>query len=73
MYRYEMYEENMESEELGVYVTYGIKAFGASGEMLCAVSDVSTDRALVQTLCESCTAEQLYPIHLRDVIEDSIV
>lgn len=36
------------------------------------ISDVSLDRALVEALARRCTAAQLDPCHLLDVVEDAI-
>lgn len=36
------------------------------------ISDVSLDRAFVEALARRCTAAQLDPCHLLDVVEDAI-
>ena len=72
MYRYVPFKEKLHSDELGTYISFGIKAFDSSDCLIASVSDVSTDKVFVQDLCEKCTLHQLHPIHLLDVIEDNI-
>lgn len=67
-YRYIPVEEMLKNEETD-YVSYGISVRAADDEVD-FISDVSTDFEEVTHLAEQCTAQQLAPEHLRDVIED---
>ena len=70
-YFYEAVRESLTSDELGVYVSYGISV-SLNGQTVAFVSDVSPDGADVERLVERCNREQLDPIHLNDVIEDHL-
>ena len=72
MFRYLPFKENMHSDELGDYITFGIKAFNPSGCETICISDVSVNEAFVTDLCRKCMDAQLNPIHLLEVIEDYI-
>lgn len=72
MFQYVPFEESLQSDELGSYISFGIKAVDSSNRITTSVSDVSTDEAFVADLCNRCTLQQLNPIHLLDVIEDNI-
>lgn len=72
MFQYVPFEESLQSDELGSYISFGIKAVDSSNRITTSVSDVSTDEAFVEDLCNRCTLQQLNPIHLLDVIEDNI-
>lgn len=55
--------------------TYGILAardLRGCQQVVQFISDVSLDRALVEALARRCTAAQLDPCHLLDVVEDAI-
>ena len=57
------------------YITYGILAardLRGCQQVVQFISDVSLDRALVEALARRCTAAQLDPCHLLDVVEDAI-
>lgn len=68
-YLYEAVRHTAISEEIGDYVTYGIRV-SEEGRELGFIPDVSTDGEAVERLAANCTAEVLDPIHLDDVIED---
>ena len=73
MFEYEVCEENLYHEDIGEYVSYGIKAFSISMNCrteIAFVSDVSVDKTAVRNLCKKCTLGNLHPIHLMDVVED---
>ena len=71
-YRYEAVCQTVESDELGVYTSYGIRV--RDGEAECGfVGDVSTDAQEVIRLAERCTALELDPDQLYEVIEDFLV
>ena len=42
-------------------------------QVVCKVSDVSTDPVFVENLAARCTAGQLEPVHLMDIIEDALI
>ena len=68
-YVYEAIQQTLTTDELGTYVTYGIRA-SSEETQLAFVSDVSTDESAVRHLAERCTEQQLDPVHLENVIED---
>lgn len=75
MIRYQTYGEKMNSSDLGEYFSFGIAAVCVTEdkqEELFRIPDVSVDESLVKRICDLCTAEQLEPIHIYDVIEDNI-
>lgn len=69
MVGYFPFREELYSEELGRYESYGIRVV-RHGRVVLRLSDVSTEAARVISLCRRCTKGQLDPIHLRDVLED---
>lgn len=68
-YRYTAVCEKLYSDELGEYESYGIE-IRKNGELVCRVSDISTDKDELERLAELCEREELSPIHIYDVIED---
>ncbi len=72
MFRYIPFRESLYSDEIGSYISFGIKVFDSSGKEIASVSDVSADEAFVTALCKKCTLYRLQPIHLLDVIEDNL-
>ena len=56
VYTYRVVCQKLSAPELGPYI----------------ISDVSWDRAFVVALARRCTAAQLDPCHLLDVVEDAI-
>ena len=68
MYRYEPVEESIDLPECGRFVSYGIRVL-AEGQTVGFRSDVFTERAVVEEICRLCTAEQVEPVHLEDVID----
>ena len=76
MYRYISVSEELSSPYLGRYRSFGIAAQReAAGhwQEVCKVSDVSTDPVFVENLAARCTAGQLEPVHLMDIIEDALI
>lgn len=76
MYRYISVSEELSSPYLGRYRSFGIAAQReAAGhwQVVCKVSDVSTDPVFVENLAARCTAGQLEPVHLMDIIEDALI
>ena len=75
MLEYRIVQEELVSPYMGTYQTYGIAAFERTGETLVQrafVSDVSTDEQFAATLAERCTAAQLDPRQLEDVVRDEL-
>ena len=68
-YRYVPVQETLTTDELGTYVTYGISV-RAVEEEIAFVSDVSTDYEEIERLADMCTAKELDPIHLEEVVQD---
>ncbi len=71
MFRYTTVEEEFNDADLGHYVSYGICVTEDDNSIL-TVSDMSTNRDLVDKLVGLCNEHQLDPIHLLDVIEDAL-
>ena len=72
VYTYRVVCQKLSAPELGPYTTYGILAARDLRGCQQVISDVSLDRALVEALARRCTAAQLDPCHLLDVVEDAI-
>lgn len=70
MFRYVPFESKEIPDTTGVHTSYGIRVLDAQSHEVASVSDVSTNRSWIDTLCGLCTNQQLSPIHLTDVIED---
>jgi hypothetical protein len=65
--------ETLYSAELGRYRSFGLAAFRVADwriERVASVSDISPAERMVSALACRYTRLQLYPIHLRDMIED---
>ena len=69
IYRYEVHEESLFSQEMGNYKSFGIAAY-CNGEMVTYISDVSLRRDDVEHLAELCTTFALSPVHMNDIVED---
>ena len=75
MFRYVPFEESLFSPSIGGYHSFGIAIlqFVKHGwKQIDSISDVSTDYNFVAKLAQRCTRGQLHPVHLIDVIQDSI-
>ncbi len=72
MLRYIPVPNNYESDALGEYISFDIHIINEDNDILLSISDVSTNENLVSDLCNLCNAGQLDPIHIYDVIEDTI-
>ena len=69
VYTYRVVCQKLSAPELGPYITYGILAardLCGCQQVVQFISDVSLD------LARRCTAAQLDPCHLLDVVEDAI-
>ena len=65
--------EQLQSEELGAYVSYGILALKREGDgcrQAAYLSDISTDREAVAALARACTRGELSYEQLSEVVED---
>ncbi|MBQ8345150.1 MAG: hypothetical protein IJY42_02670 [Clostridia bacterium] len=69
-FRYVAEVEALETEELGAYISHGIRVIRVEETPVSFVSDVSTDGEEVRRLAELCTLRELDPEHLPDVIEN---
>lgn len=72
MFRYVVVQEELSAPDLGRYRSYGICAVNKRGEQVAFVSDVSPDPKIAAEIAARCTAGELDPKHLRDVILNSI-
>lgn len=68
MFRYVVVQEDLFSPEIGHYHSFGICAINERGERAAFVSDVSTNRNVAAEIASRCTAGQLDPKHLSDVV-----
>ena len=74
-FRFVSFEQNLVTDELGPYRTFGIRALRSSrGGWVEAgsVSDVACGGDFVTDLADCCTRLQLDACHLRDVVLDAI-
>ena len=73
MIRYQIIRQELETPELGRYVSYGIEAVALpGGQQLAFVCDVSTDASFAADLADRCTAGALDPAQLLDVVLDAL-
>lgn len=73
MIRYQIVRQELETPELGRYVSYGIEAVALpGGQRLAFVSDISTDPSFAADLADRCTAGALDPAQLLDVVLDAL-
>lgn len=76
MYRFQAVQMCRPCPESELQVSYGILAERSTNQGWTAVTiagDISNDKAFVRALAERCTHEQLDPVHLADVIRDSVL
>ncbi len=71
MYLYRIFSEDLYSDEFGNYIGYGIEALDGM-RIVASVSDISTDKEMVEKLCRDCTELGLCPRQLENVVEDKI-
>lgn len=76
MYFYQVIKEEFYHEDIGDYVTFGLKVvfatYGVYSEIL-KISDISTDKNSVVKLADLCNRNQVSPLHILDVIQDRLV
>lgn len=74
----EMTENNMFVEDTGNITVYGINMYnrdssiaGLDGEH-CCIEGISDDIEKVRRLCEMIMEYDVYPVHLKDIVEDML-
>lgn len=75
MFRYLPFENDMDSPYIGLYHAFGLRVLLSQNgleEEVMLLPDISTDFSFVLHLAAVLTRKQLDPIHLLDVIEDSL-
>lgn len=75
MFLYQIEPQEMTDPVLGRYHTYGIGVYAVEAhhkEWLFTISDVFLDRIAARQFVRLCNRENLDPIHLNDVIRDTI-
>lgn len=75
MYAYLPVRENLSSDEYGDYTAFGIsvlKKTGGEYKEIEFISDVSLNLLKVLEIVYLCTKNRLEPIHIHDVIEDTL-
>lgn len=75
LYQYSLVRDTLLSPESGCHQTYGIdvdKLTAEGCEFYRRVSDISTDRRLVQKLVFECNLNRLLPEQLDEVIDDAV-
>lgn len=75
MFRFRTVQTRLFSPEIGSYITYGMIAeqtCGTDWNEVRVIRDISCDKFFVDQLAEKCTWGQLDPIHMMDVVYDSI-
>ena len=70
MNQYLPFREELHSDDIGAYVSYGVRVIDSQGNITESISDVSVDEKFVTDLCNLWTQYQLSPIHIRDVLDD---
>ncbi len=66
---YQVTEEKV-STETAERITYGITGYADGGRPIVSIRDVTTDKAGLLALAETCNRLCLSPLHLYDVVED---
>ena len=66
---YKAFETKIDSEEKGILVTYGIRAFDGK-ECIASFEDVCPNQKQIEELALRCTFLELDPVQLGDVVED---
>lgn len=71
MITYRVIEENLHNSEFGSYVAYGISVCDED-IILNYISDIFVEKERAEKLAKLCNKNGLDPIHLREVVEDTI-
>ena len=77
MYYYKVFEEKLFNRDLGEYISFGIVVEEIlkdkkEKKVVCSISDVSVTRTVAEKIAALCNNVQLSPIHLNDVVYDTI-
>lgn len=67
-YHYMLVEQKIKNDELGSYITFGIKL--SNSDLI--IDDVSCDRLKAEEIVRHLNEHQVSPVHCYDVIIDSI-
>lgn len=70
MFQYRLFNETLNSSEIGEYKATGIMVLDENENELIKMSDVSTNEDDVKKVVDLCNQEQVEPIHLYDILED---
>lgn len=74
----EITENNMFIEETGNITVYGINMYNRDSNIAkldgehCRIDDISYDIEKVRLLCELIVKCDVFPVHLRDIVEDML-
>ena len=72
---YQTFPQRINDPTVGCYDTFGIAVYrvnATESRLLCSVSDVFLDRETAEHFAARCTALQLDPAQLSDVLQDTI-
>ncbi|MDD6188113.1 MAG: DUF6514 family protein [Clostridiales bacterium] len=75
MIEYYAVKESLYREEIGAYTAYGIGVFEYDGDekkTLQYIPDVFLDEDKAEQLVDMCNRLQLEPVHLLNVVEDTV-
>ena len=75
MFLYLPVKEELYAPELGRYCSFGLTVLWVTEtriEKVASISDISTLETTVFLLACRCTRLQLYPAHLKDIVEDAL-
>lgn len=75
VYIYRAVRQDLSAPEIGPYTTFGILVMWEQAghrQRVRFLADVSADRALAEDLAARCTAGQLDPRQLDDVVDDAL-
>ena len=70
MNRYLPFREELYSDDIGAYVSYGVRVIDSQGNITESISDVSVYEKFVTDLCNLWKQHQLFPIHIQDILGD---
>lgn len=76
MYKYLVEKETTSNPEIGVYTSYGIKITFVEKQKsknIKYIPDVFIDEYTANRFAELCTTNNLEPVHIYDVIEDTLI
>ena len=71
MLEYKVISETSTHPDIGSFDTFGLEVY-ENGTLIQTESDVSAEWDVVNRIARLCNEEQLEPVHLRDVIQNSI-